>query len=57
MVKEFVTRGKHAAGDVKIWRYMDFTKFISLLSRKELFFPRADKPSVMQGGRQGVYLI
>lgn len=42
MVREFVTRGKHSDGDVKIWRYMDFTKFISLLSKKALFFPRAD---------------
>lgn len=27
----------------KIWRYMDFTKFISLLLRKSLFFCRVDK--------------
>jgi hypothetical protein len=27
--------------DVKIWRYLDFTKLISLLDRKALFFPRA----------------
>jgi len=27
----------------KIWRYMDFTKFISLLDTKSLFFTRADK--------------
>ncbi len=26
-----------------IWRYMDFTKFVSLLQTKELFFARADK--------------
>ncbi|HWX65037.1 MAG TPA: hypothetical protein VNZ27_01290 [Rhodanobacter sp.] len=25
-----------------IWRYMDFTKFVSLLENKKLFFPRAD---------------
>jgi len=27
----------------KIWRYMDFTKFLDILARKALFFPRADK--------------
>jgi hypothetical protein len=27
----------------RIWRYMDFTKFVSLLDNKALFFPRADK--------------
>jgi Protein of unknown function (DUF2971) len=27
----------------KIWRYMDFAKFISLLDKKALFFSRADK--------------
>ena len=26
-----------------LWRYMDFTKFVSLLDRKALFFIRADK--------------
>ena len=26
-----------------LWRYMDFTKFVSLLDRSELFFARADK--------------
>lgn len=26
----------------KIWRYLDFTKFVSLLDRKALFFARAD---------------
>jgi len=29
--------------DVKIWRYMDFTKFVSLLDTRALFFARADK--------------
>ena len=28
--------------DVQIWRYMDFTKFVSLLDRKALYFSRAD---------------
>jgi hypothetical protein len=27
----------------KLWRYMDFPKFISLLNKKALFFTRADK--------------
>jgi hypothetical protein len=27
----------------KLWRYMDFTKFVSLLEREALFFARADK--------------
>ena len=27
----------------KIWKYMDFTKFVSLLDKSALFFPRADK--------------
>ena len=26
-----------------LWRYIDFTKFVSLLDRKALFFVRADK--------------
>lgn len=29
--------------NVKLWRYMDFTKFVSLISSNELFFCRADK--------------
>ncbi|EOW9469728.1 hypothetical protein CAG58_14285 [Vibrio sp. V31_P5A7T61] len=29
-------------GDTKIWRYMDFTKFVSLISTNNLIFPRAD---------------
>jgi len=28
--------------NIKIWRYMDFTKFISLLSTSSLYFARAD---------------
>ncbi|HEV8387910.1 MAG TPA: DUF2971 domain-containing protein [Nitrososphaera sp.] len=31
------------ADDTKVWRYMDFAKFVSILDRKELFFCRADK--------------
>jgi hypothetical protein len=29
--------------NVTIWRYMDFTKFVSLLDKQALFFVRADK--------------
>jgi hypothetical protein len=29
--------------NVKIWRYLDFTKFISMLDKKTLFFNRSDK--------------
>lgn len=29
--------------DVKIWRYIDFTKFVSLLDKSSLFFTIADK--------------
>ena len=29
--------------DVVLWRYMDFTKFVSLLEKSALFFARADK--------------
>lgn len=31
--------------NAKIWRYLDFTKFISILDRKALFFVRADRLS------------
>lgn len=29
--------------DVKVWRYMDFTKLISLIDSRRIFFTRADK--------------
>ena len=29
--------------DVILWKYMDFTKFVSILENSALFFPRADK--------------
>ena len=29
--------------DATLWRHLDFTKFVSLLDRQALFFPRADK--------------
>ena len=28
---------------IKIWRFMDFTKFVSLITKNALFFSRADK--------------
>jgi len=28
---------------MKVWRYMDFTKFVSLLEKRELWFTRTDK--------------
>ncbi len=28
--------------NIKVWRYMDFTKFVSLIDRKALYFARAD---------------
>jgi len=29
--------------DKKIWRYMDFIKFVDIIDRKKLFFPTADR--------------
>ncbi len=29
--------------NVKIWRYMDFTKFFSFIDKKALFFTRIDQ--------------
>ncbi|CAN5355740.1 DUF2971 domain-containing protein [soil metagenome] len=28
---------------IKVWRYMDFTKFVSLIDSRQLYFTRADK--------------
>ena len=28
--------------DIKVWRYMDFTKLVSLYSRQALYFSRLD---------------
>ena len=39
-VREFHTP---PAADAILWRYMDFTKFVSLLETRSLFFARADK--------------
>lgn len=30
-------------GDAKLWRYMDFTKLVSLISTKSMYFPRSDQ--------------
>jgi hypothetical protein len=43
MYKEHEIFEKPEDQKARIWRYMDFTKFLSLLTRGELFFPRADK--------------
>ena len=34
---------KSPPDDAVLWRYMDFTKFVSLLDKRALFFVRADK--------------
>ena len=43
MYKEHPVFEKPENEDVKIWRYMDFTKFVSLLEKQALFFCRTDK--------------
>jgi len=43
MYKEHPVFEKPENENAKIWRYMDFTKFVSLLDRSALFFTRADK--------------
>jgi len=36
--------------DIKIWRYIDFTKFVSLLEKRALYFVRADRlPDPFEG--------
>ena len=37
----------------RIWRYMDFTKFVSLLDKSALFFPRADRLGDLFEGSHG----
>ncbi|MFH0913981.1 MAG: hypothetical protein V1849_01670, partial [Chloroflexota bacterium] len=34
---------KPSNSNTKIWRYLNFTKFVSLLDKSALFFTRADK--------------
>ena len=43
MYKEHPAFEKPDNADIEIWRYMDFTKFVWLLARRQLFFARADK--------------
>lgn len=43
MYKEHPVFEKPKDENAKIWRYMDFTKFVSLLDKSALFFTRADK--------------
>ena len=43
MYKEHSNFIKPQGNKVEIWRYMDFTKFVSVLEKNELFFARADK--------------
>ena len=42
MYKEHPIFEKPDDEDTRIWRYMDFTKFVSLLDKQALFFARAD---------------
>jgi len=50
MYKEHPVFEKPENADAKIWRYMDFTKFVSLLDKSALFFPRADRlPDPFEG--------
>ena len=43
MYKEHPVFEKPKDKNANIWRYMDFTKFVDLLDKSALFFPRADK--------------
>ncbi len=43
MYKEHPVFEKPRDENAAIWRYLDFTKFVSLLDKKALFFSRADK--------------
>ncbi len=43
MYKEHPAFEKPQNENVKIWRYVDFTKFVSLIDKSALFFSRADK--------------
>jgi hypothetical protein len=43
MYKEHPVFKKPDNENVKVWRYMDFAKFVSLLERKALFFTRIDR--------------
>ena len=43
MYKEHPDLKRPKNANTKIWRYMDFTKLVSLLDKQALFFSRADK--------------
>lgn len=43
MHKEDPVCNKPSDLNTKVWRYIDFAKLVSLLSRSQLFFPRADR--------------
>jgi hypothetical protein len=43
MYKEHPVFEKPENGNAKIWRYIDFTKFVCLLDKSALFFSRADR--------------
>jgi len=43
MYKEYPVFEKPGNENATIWRYVDFTKFVSLLDKKTLFFARADR--------------
>jgi hypothetical protein len=43
MVKEHPVFQKPEDKNIKIWRFMDFSKYVSLLEKKALFFSRSDK--------------
>jgi hypothetical protein len=43
LYKEHFAFKKPRNEDIAIWRYMDFTKFVSLLDKAALFFVRSDK--------------
>ncbi|MBA7507538.1 hypothetical protein ES706_06257 [subsurface metagenome] len=50
MYKEHPVFEKPENVNAKIWRYLDFTKFVSLLDKSALFFTRADKlPDPFEG--------
>lgn len=42
MYKELFVRSSEVSNDTVIWKYMDISKFISLISRKSLWLARAD---------------
>lgn len=43
MYEEHNVFERPSSGDVKIWRYLDFTKYVALLDKRALYFSRADK--------------